>query len=338
MIDLRSDTLTRPTPAMRQAMACAEVGDDVYGEDPSVNALEARLADLLGKPAALFLPTGTMANLVAILTHVKRGDELIVGDRAHIWLNEGGAPASLAGVTMWPVATQPTGALAPAAIASAIRRDDVHFPRSGLICLENTHNFAGGQVLGPAYMADVRAVADAHGLPVHLDGARLFNAAVALSVPVASLTAGADSAMVALSKGLGCPAGSVLAGPAPFITEARRWRKRLGGGMRQAGVLAAAGLYALDHHVARLADDHENARHLAKGLAALPGVTLAQPAVPTNIVFVSLPDAPAAVARLREAGLLAVATGPAQARFVTHMDVSRADIDSALTILARTLN
>ena len=337
MIDLRSDTLTQPTDAMRAAMARAEVGDDVYGEDPTVNALEARVAGLLGLPAALFLPTGTMANLVAILTHVKRGNELIVGDRSHIWLNEGGAPASLAGATMWPVPTEPDGTLDPARIAAAIRRDDVHFPRSGLICLENSHNFTGGQVLAPAYTAQVRAVADAHRLPVHLDGARLFNAAAALALPVARLAAGADSVMVALSKGLGAPAGSVLAGSTAFVAEARRWRKRLGGGMRQAGVLAAAGLHALDHHVERLADDHANAQRLAEGLATLPGVALAQPAVPTNIVFVAIADAPKAVARLADAGVRAVATGPAQARFVTHMDVSRADVDEALIRIARAL-
>jgi threonine aldolase len=332
-IDLRSDTLTRPTAAMREAMAHAEVGDDVYGEDPSVNALEARTAALLGKEAGLFVPTGAMGNLLAVLAHCRHGDEVIVGDRSHMLLNEGGAPSVLGGTTARTVANGPLGELLD--VAGAIRPDNIHFPRTGLICAENTHNYAGGVVLPAGHLAELAAF----GVPIHLDGARLFNAAVALGVPVASLAADVTSVMVCFSKGLGAPVGSLLAGPAPFIAEARRWRKKLGGGMRQAGILAAAALYALDHHVERLAEDHAHTRQLAEGLGTMAGVKLAQPRVDTNIVIVDVqrPAAPLVEALACE-GVKAVAVGPTAIRFVTHLDVAAADIPEALSRIRRALS
>jgi threonine aldolase len=334
MIDLRSDTLTRPTAGMREAMARAEVGDDVYGEDPTVNALEARSAALLGKEAGLFVPTGAMGNLLAVLVHCRYGDEVLAGDKSHVFLNEGGAPSVLGGTTMRTVPNAPTGEIPLDALAGAIRSENIHFPRTGLICLENTHNYAGGLVLGADYMRRAAAL----GLPVHLDGARLFNAAVASSVSAASLAADASSVMVCFSKGLGAPVGSILAGSASFVAEARRWRKKLGGGMRQAGILAAAALYALDHHVDRLAEDHANARALAEGLASVPGVTLAQPAVQTNIVIVDVgrPAGPVVEALAAE-GVRVVAVGPTLIRFVTHLDVAAAEIPEALARVSRAL-
>lgn len=339
VIDLRSDTVTQPPPAMRDAMARAPLGDDVYGEDPSVNDLEARAAVLLGKQAGLFVPSGVMGNLLAVLAHCRRGDEVIVGDRSHMYLNEGGGPSVLGGTTARPVATSPSGELAVEALAAAVRTDNIHHPRTGLICLENTHNFAGGMVLGPAYMADVAALAAGQGVPLHLDGARLFNAAVSLGLPVADLAAPATSVMVCFSKGLAAPVGSLLAGPAPFIAAARRWRKQLGGGMRQAGVLAAGCLYALDHMVDRLAEDHAHARALAEGLATMPGVVLAQPSVPTAIVIVDVAGVgtpvPILLGKLAGAGVLASAVGPTAIRFVTHWGVTADDVGRALAGIKR---
>ncbi|MDB5096525.1 MAG: L-allo-threonine aldolase [Cyanobacteria bacterium RYN_339] len=317
---------------MREAMAHAQVGDDVYGEDPSVNTLEARVAALLGKPAGLFVPTGVMGNLLAVLAHCRRGDEVIMGDRSHMFLNEGGAPSVLGGTAARTVPTAPTGELLD--LAGAIRGENIHFPRTGLICLENTHNYAGGLVLDAAYMAEVAAL----GLPVHLDGARLFNAAIAAGVPVSTLAKDATSVMVCFSKGLGAPVGSMVVGPAPFILEARHWRKKLGGGMRQAGVLAAAALHALDHHVDRLAEDHAHARQLAVGLAAIPGVRLAQPRVDTNIVIVDVarPAAPVVEALALE-GVQVVGVGPTLIRFVTHLGIGAQDVPEALGRVARAL-
>ncbi|MBT9487182.1 MAG: low-specificity L-threonine aldolase [Rubrivivax sp.] len=328
MIDLRSDTVTRPTPAMRAAMAAAEVGDDVFGDDPTVNALQNRIAAELGKEAALFMPSGTQSNLTAVLCHCERGDEFIVGQHAHAYKYEAGGAAVLGSVQPQPLEQGADGTLALDAIAAAIKPDDLHFARTRLLALENTW---GGRVLPAGYVADATALARRHGLATHLDGARLFNAAVASGVPAAEIARHFDTVSVCFSKGLGAPVGSALVGPRELIDRARRWRKMLGGGLRQAGVLAAAALHALDHHVQRLAEDHAHARRLAEGLQGLPGVTVELPQ--TNIVFVQLaPEkAAGAVERLAAAGVLC--TGLYQLRLVTHLDVSSSDIDTAIALL-----
>jgi threonine aldolase len=332
VIDLRSDTVTKPTAAMRAAMAAAEVGDDVFGDDPSVNALQARIAGLLGKEAALFVPTGTQSNLCGLMSHCQRGEEYIVGQMAHTYRWEGGGAAVLGSIQPQPLAQQPDGTLLLADIEAHIKPDDVHFAITRLLALENTW---GGKVLPLDYIESATALARRRGLATHLDGARLFNAAVASGVPAQTIAQHFDSVSVCFSKGLGAPVGSALVGSRHFIQRAHRVRKMLGGGMRQAGVLAAAALHALDHHVDRLAEDHANARHLAAGLQDLPGVSVEMPQ--TNIVFVDLAPEKAAgvVERLRAAGLLC--TGPYRLRFVTHLDVSAADIDRALRILRATL-
>ena len=335
-IDLRSDTVTQPTPAMRAAMAAAEVGDDVFGDDPTVNALQARIAAMLGKEAALFVPTGTQSNLCALMAHCQRGEEFIVGQMAHTYRWEGGGAAVLGSIQPQPLPQQADGSIALADIAANIKPDDAHFPPTRLLALENTW---GGQVLPLAYIEAATALARGKGLATHLDGARLFNAAVAGGPqPRAQALAIArhfDSVSVCFSKGLGAPVGSALVGSRTLIVRAHRIRKMLGGGMRQAGVLAAAALHALDHHIERLADDHANARALAEGLQVLPGVTVQPPQ--TNILFVDLAPEKAAgvVDRLREAGVLC--TGLYRLRFVTHLDVSAADIGRAVTILRQTL-
>lgn len=328
MIDLRSDTVTRPTPAMRAAMAAAEVGDDVFGDDPTVNALQDRIAAELGKEAALFMPSGTQSNLTAVLCHCERGDEFIVGQHAHAYKYEAGGAAVLGSVQPQPLEQGADGTLALDAIAAAIKPDDLHFARTRLLALENTW---GGRVLPAGYVAEATALARRHGLATHLDGARLFNAAVASGVPAAEIARHFDTVSVCFSKGLGAPVGSALVGPRALIERARRWRKMLGGGLRQAGVLAAAALHALDHHVQRLAEDHAHARRLAEGLQGLPGVTVVLPQ--TNIVFVQLaPEkAAGAVERLAAAGVLC--TGLYQLRLVTHLDVSSSDIDTAIALL-----
>jgi threonine aldolase len=327
-IDLRSDTVTKPTPAMRAAMAAAEVGDDVFGDDPTVNALQARIAAMLGKEAALFTPTGTQSNLCGLMSHCQRGDEYIVGQMAHTYRWEGGGAAVLGSIQPQPLAQQPDGSIALADIEANIKPDDAHFAITRLLALENTW---GGKVLPQGYVEQATALARRRGLATHLDGARLFNAAVASGVPVAALAQPFDSVSVCFSKGLGAPAGSALVGSKELIARAHRVRKMLGGGMRQAGVLAAAVLHALDHHVERLADDHANARRLAEGLQGLPGVTVEMPQ--TNILFVDLAPEKAAgvVDRLRGAGVLC--TGLYRLRFVTHLDVSRDDIDQAVRVL-----
>ncbi len=332
VVDLRSDTVTRPTPAMRQAMAQAEVGDDVFGDDPTVNALQARIAALTGKEAALFMPSGTASNLCAMLAHCGRGDEYLVGQLAHTYRYEAGGAAALGGIQPQPLTQQPDGTLALADIEAAIKPDDVHFARSRLLCLENTWN---GKVLPPAYVAEAAALARGRGLAVHLDGARVFNAAVASGVPVGELTAPFDTVSVCFSKGLGAPIGSALCGPAAFIALARRARKQIGGGMRQVGLLAAAANHALDHHVDRLAQDHALARRLAEGLQALPGLTVTPP--DTNIVFVQVAGGrgPALLAHLQAQGVLA--TGLIGLRFVTHLDVDSAGIDHAIAVAAEFL-
>lgn len=334
MIDLRSDTVTLPTPAMREAMYRAEVGDDVYGEDPTANRLEAMAAERLGKEAALFVVSGTMANLVALLTHCGRGDEAILGDRSHTFLFEAGGSASLGGIHHYAVPTQPDGTLRLEDIAAAVRPDNEHHPRSRLVCLENTHNRCGGAVLSVGYTDAVCELAHSHDLGVHIDGARIFNAAVALGVPVRDLVRQADSVSFCLSKGLSAPVGSLLCGSAAFVREARRWRKAVGGGMRQCGVIAAAGIVALEQMVDRLAEDHANASRFAAGIAGLPGIELDPRQVETDIVIFGVdPERMAAsdlVGALRARGVLMGAIGPSQIRAVTHYGIVEADIDAAV--------
>ena len=328
MIDLRSDTVTRPSAGMRAAMAAAEVGDDVYGDDPTVNALQARIAALLGKEAALFMPTGTQSNLCALMAHCQRGDEYIVGQMAHTYRWEGGGAAVLGSIQPQPLAQADDGTMALAEIEAAIKPDDAHYAVTRLLALENTW---GGHVLPLDYIDAATALAHGRGLATHLDGARLFNAAVASALPASRIARDFDSVSVCFSKGLGAPAGSALVGSRELIARAHRIRKMLGGGMRQAGVLAAAASHALDHHVDRLADDHAHARRLAEGLAGLPGVQVAPPQ--TNIVFIDIEPARAVgvVDRLREAGVLC--SGLYRLRLVTHLDVSAADIEQALRVL-----
>ena len=325
LVDLRSDTVTRPTAAMRQAMASAAVGDDVFGDDPTVNALQQRIAALLGFEAALFMPSGTASNLCALLAHCGRGDEYIVGQLAHTYRYEGGGGAVLGGIQPQPITQQPDGTLSLAEVEAAIKPDDPHFARSRLLCLENTWN---GKVLTQDYLEQATALARRHGLSSHLDGARLFNAAVASGSTAGAIASLFDSVSVCFSKGLGAPIGSALCGSREFIARAHRIRKLTGGGMRQVGLLAAAAMHALDHHVDRLADDHVLARRLADGLAALPGIAVTPPQ--TNIVFADVDGGrgPGLLAHLQSRGVLA--TGLLGLRFVTHLDVDAAGIDRAI--------
>jgi threonine aldolase len=337
MIDLRSDTVTRPTPAMRAAMAAAEVGDDVFADDPTVNALQERIAALLGKEAALFLPTGTQSNLCGLMAHCGRGDEYLVGQMAHTYRWEGGGAAVLGSIQPQPLNQGADGTIALAEIEAAIKPDDAHFARTRLLALENTW---GGKVLPQSYVLEATALAHSCGLATHLDGARLFNAAVASGgdprAAVRSLAEPFDTVSVCFSKGLGAPVGSALCGPRELIARAHRVRKMLGGGLRQAGVLAAAVLHALDHHIDRLADDHANARRLAEGLQGLPGVRCDMPH--TNIVFVDVaPErAHGVVERARDQGVLC--TGLYKLRLVTHLDVSRPDVDRAVDVMRKVLS
>jgi threonine aldolase len=328
VIDLRSDTVTRPSDAMRVAMARADVGDDVYGEDPTVRELEERVAGLLGHEAALFTPTGSMANVLAVGLLVSQGQEVLCEARAHIARAELGAHGAVSGVTMrtW---SHPRGQVDLAAVEDLFAPDlGPFFVRTAAISVENTHNFAGGAVLPLSDLRELRAFADAQGVALHLDGARLWNAHVATGVPLATYGALADVLAVCLSKGLGAPVGSLVVGPAALLAEARVRRKRLGGGMRQVGILAAAGLYALDHHLERLADDHTHARLLAEACGVDPET------VDTNIVAFDRPDAVAFVAAAREAGVLVGAVGTRTVRLVTHLDVSRSDAEVAAKALA----
>lgn len=338
-IDLRSDTITLPTPAMRQAMAAAEVGDDVFGEDPTVRRLEEMAAERLGKDAGLFVASGTMANLVSQLAHCGRGDEMIMGDQAHIFYYEQGGSAAVGGIHPRTVPNQPDGKILLEEIEAAIRPEDVHFPRTRLIVLENTHNRCYGSPLDTAYLQSVRRLANRYELKVHVDGARLFNAAAALAVPAAELAAPADSVSVCLSKGLAAPVGSVVCGTRPFIAEARRSRKLLGGGMRQAGVLAAAGIVALTEMTARLTADHALARRLAAGLADIEGITVDLERVKTNIVFFESArhDLPAErlAKMLANEGIHVLATGKRRLRAVTHYHITAADIDEVLAVLVK---
>ncbi|MBI5305908.1 MAG: low-specificity L-threonine aldolase [Chloroflexi bacterium] len=339
-IDLRSDTVTLPTPQMRAAMANAELGDDVYGEDPTVNRLEELAAEQMGKPAALFVASGTMANLVALLTHCARGDEVIVGSKAHMFINEVGGMAALGGIHPRTLANQPDGTLVLDEIANAIRGDNVHWPRTRLIALENTHNHCGGAPLPIAYHRAVFDLARTHDLRVHIDGARIFNAAVALGATARDFAQYSDSVSFCLSKGLSAPVGSLLCGAREFIAEARRNRKMVGGGMRQAGILAAAGIVALATMVERLAEDHAHARYLAEQLADLPGIDLDPTSVKTNIVFFDLTGgltAAQAEKRLAQEGVLIGASGARRMRAVTHYGIARADIEDVLGVIRRVM-
>ncbi len=335
-IDLRSDTVTQPTDEMRRAMASAEVGDDVFGEDPSINELQERSAALLGKEAGLLTSSGTMSNLIATLAWSSHGDEIIMGDQAHMFWNEGAGQAALAGVQTKLVPNDGQGRINADDVAAAIRPGgNLHFPRTSMVCLENTHNRCSGGTLTPEDTKAVCDVAHSAGVPVHLDGARIFNAAVALEVPAAELTRDVDDLSFCLSKSLSCPVGSVLVGSQEFIDQAKRWRKMLGGGMRQAGVLAAAGLVALDTMVDRLAEDHQNARRLAQGLANIDGLSVDPEQIQTNIVFFEVDEklgtAADLIAALNRHGVKVSYPGKQSIRMVTHRHITPEDIEEALS-------
>jgi len=342
IVDLRSDTLTKPTPAMRQAMAEAEVGDDVFGEDPTVNRLEEMAAERLGKEASLFVASGTMGNLVSQLAHCNRGDEMILGDNAHTFFFEQGGSAAIAGIHPRTLPNLPDGKLALEDIGAAIRPDNIHFPVTRLIMLENTHNRCNGSPLEVEYMQAVKKLADGHGIKIHVDGARLFNAAVALAVDVRELAAETDSVSFCLSKGLAAPVGSMVCGTKDFVTRARRARKVLGGGMRQAGVLAAAGIVSLTEMTERLVEDHANARRLAEGLSEIDGLAINPDDIKTNIVFfdTTREDLPAAELerRLNEEGIKISTTGSQRLRAVTHYHITADDIDFTLDVFPKVLN
>lgn len=341
-LDFRSDTVTKPTPAMREAMAKAEVGDDVYREDPSVNALQEKAAALTGHEAGLFVPSGTMGNLASILAHCQRGDEIIVGKRAHTFLYEAAGAAALGGVNIQTIPNQSDGTLLLEDIESGIRPDDPHQPTTTLVSIENTHNRRNGVSISAEYTNSVADLAHKNGLKFHIDGARIFNAAVDQGVPVSQLTRQADSVTFCLSKGLSAPVGSVIVGSKEFIRKALRIRKQLGGGMRQAGILAAAGIVALDTMVDRLAEDHQNARLLAQGLAEIPGIDIDLETQHTNMVYFSLEqDVPLTLGQLHDLlaaeGLL-VGGGSDRIRMVTHAWVDASSVATALEIISSTLS
>jgi threonine aldolase len=336
LIDLRSDTITLPTPAMRKAMAAAEVGDDVFGEDPTVRKLEELAARRMGKAAGLLVASGTMANLVCQMAHCGRGDEMILGDKSHIFYYEQGGSAAIGGIHPRIVPNQPDGSLLPGDILSAIRIDNIHFPVTRLIVLENTHNLCNGSPLSASYLKQVGMIAGEKGLKLHIDGARIFNAAIALGVSPAELAAPADSISFCLSKGLAAPVGSVVCGSETFIAKARRMRKVLGGGMRQAGIIAAAGIVALEQMVERLAEDHENARRLSEGLADLEGLSLGGlEKVRTNILYMDLTsDEPATetAQKLAMAGVRVNPVGSHRLRAVSHHGITAEDVDMAVAV------
>ena len=329
LIDLRSDTVTKPTAEMRQAMATAEVGDDVYGDDPTVNKLQDRVATLLGKQAGLFVASGTQSNLVALLSHCQRGDELLVGDCYHVHRYEAGGVSVLGGVMMEAIVTDHRGLMTPSQIIKAVKPDDPHFPISRLLCLENT---ISGHVHDVGVVAGLAKAGKDSGLGVHLDGARLMNAAVKLGVPAKQIVDPVDSVSLCLSKGLGTPAGSVLVGSHDFIARARRMRKLVGGGMRQVGILAAAGIYALDHHIERLAEDHANALRLADQLGRISQVKIKLDEIETNMVFMRLPEGSAGPLRkyLSERGII-LGGGEPTIRLVTHLDIGVGAVDQLAT-------
>jgi threonine aldolase len=337
IIDLRSDTITHPTPEMRRAMYEAEVGDDVFGEDPTVNRLEALAAERMGKEAALFTTSGTQSNLIAVLTHTRHGNEIIVGHYAHIFLNEVGGAAAVGGVVLRTLTNDSSGRLDPAEVEAAIRTPNLHYPETRLLCLENTHNRCGGTVLGADYIDSICDLVHARGVKVHLDGARVFNAAVFLGIPASRIAQNVDSVCFCISKGLSAPVGSLLCGDQDFINRARKFRKVLGGGMRQAGILAAAGIVALNTMVDRLVEDHANARRLGEGLANISGIVLGQDKIPTNIVlFEVATDLPLDKFNqgLEKAGVKVGPRGGRLFRAVTHRMVSSEDIDEALARIA----
>jgi threonine aldolase len=340
-VDLRSDTLTEPTPAMRRAMAEAEVGDDVFGEDPTINRLEEMAAERLGKEAGLFVASGTMGNLVSLLAHCNRGDEIILGDNSHTFYSEQGGAAAIAGIHPRTIPNQLDGKLALKDIEAAIRPDDIHHPLSRLIVLENTHNRKNGSPLEAAYMRSVKDLADKYRLKIHVDGARIFNAAVALNVNPKDLVAVTDSVSFCLSKGLAAPVGSLICGRQDFIKEARRARKLVGGGMRQAGVLAAAGIVALSEMTDRLAEDHANARKLAEGLAEIPGLSIDPAMIKTNIVYFETTREDLfedqLVRRLDKEGIKIAAMGPRLLRAVTYYQITGEDIEFALHTFSKIL-
>ncbi|OGQ83418.1 MAG: threonine aldolase [Deltaproteobacteria bacterium RIFOXYA12_FULL_58_15] len=339
--DLRSDTVTLPSDGMREAMMRAKVGDDVYGEDPTVIELQRRVAELLGKEAGLFVPSGTMANQVSLRAHTEPGDEVILDAGGHSFNYESGATAALCGVQVRPITTE-TGVFTAAQLDEAVRPPAYYMPQSGLVIIENTNNYGGGTVWSVEQTLQVARRAHHHGLPVHLDGARLFNAQAATGVSVKEFAAPVDSASICLSKGLGAPVGSVVVGDRQFITKVHRFRKMFGGGMRQVGFLAAAGLYAIEHNVTRLVDDHKNAKRLAEGLAKLDGIELDINRVKTNMVFFKITrsgfDSHALLERMRKLGVLANPTGPMGIRLVTHLNVDKHDIDTAVSSIAEALN
>jgi threonine aldolase len=336
-IDLRSDTVTLPSEEMREAIYHAELGDDVFGDDPTVNRFERIAAERVGKEAALLVVSGTMGNLASILTHCGRGAEVILGDRCHTSIYEAGGISALGGIHPRPVTNQPDGTLRLEDIEAAIRPDNVHFPRTRLVCLENTHNRCDGAALTVPYTAQVVDLAHRHNLAVHLDGARIFNAAVALDVDVRELTRGVDSLSFCLSKGLAAPVGSVICGSRGFIAEARRTRKMLGGGMRQAGIIAAAGIVALDKMIDRIHEDHDNAARLAQGIARIDGLSIDLARIQTNIVYFDVVaeklGAEELAKRLSARGVRVLSVGPARLRAVTHYGITAADIDQTLSAL-----
>jgi len=339
-IDLRSDTVTKPTPPMRKAMAEAEVGDDVFGEDPTVNALQEKVAQLLGKETAIFVPSGTMANQLAIKSHTQPGDEVIIEATSHPYNFEGGAGAALSGVQFYCLKGL-RGILDASQIEEAIRSEDHHFPVTRLICLENTHNRGGGSIYPIEKIAEIYRLAKSRGLLIHLDGARLWNASVATGIKPHEYAQWADSVSVCLSKGLGAPIGSIVAGSKTFIDRVHRFRKMFGGGMRQVGIIAAAGIYALDHHIERLGEDHQNAKHLALGLKELKGVSIDPDQVETNIIIFNITDtgmtAPQMAEAMKRNGVLIHPIGKTQIRLVTHLDVSSEDIETALKAFEKVL-
>ena len=338
VVDFRSDTVTHPTPEMRKAMAEAEVGDDVQGEDPTLNRLEAMAAERMGKEAAVFVASGTMGNLVSVLAHAQRGDEIILGDKSHIFRAEAGGVSALGGVSFHTLPNDDRGMLDPERVEAEISPNNVHYASTAVIALENTHNGCGGVPLTPEDIKVIGDLAHRHDIPLHIDGARIFNAAVYLETPVSELVQDADSVTFCLSKGLSCPIGSIICGSQEYIEKARRWRKVVGGGMRQVGIVAAAGIVALESMVDRMAEDHANARKLAQGLVNVPGIHIEPEKLPTNLVFFDITegDSTELSRKLNERGIKGGRPGVRRWRFVTHYGITSDDIDYALDIVEDT--